>query len=141
MINKLQECHATRFIATIITLLIQLILVKYSTPALHLPSRGRLNLTSDWIIVCYITGVAKVRPSKDFLRPLCQILDAQLSYLWCIYVWKYPKFILIYIFRKEKIRLKNFLQPALQYFNEIWPTRKKSLATPKVQLCRSRLIF
>jgi len=23
-----------------------------------------------------ITGVAKVRPSKDFLRPLCQILDA-----------------------------------------------------------------
>jgi len=27
------------------------------------------------------TGVAKVRPSKDFLRPLCQILDAQLSYL------------------------------------------------------------
>ncbi len=28
-----------------------------------------------------IAGVAKVRPSKDFLRPLCQILDAQLSYL------------------------------------------------------------
>jgi len=27
------------------------------------------------------TGVAKVRPSKDFQRPLFQILDAQLSYL------------------------------------------------------------
>jgi len=26
-------------------------------------------------------GVAKVRPSQDFLQPLCQILDAQLSYL------------------------------------------------------------
>jgi len=34
----------------------------------------------------YIAGVAKVRPSKDFLQPLCQILDAQLSYLWHIYV-------------------------------------------------------
>jgi len=29
----------------------------------------------------YIPGVAKVWPSKDFLRLLCQILDAQLSYL------------------------------------------------------------
>jgi len=28
-----------------------------------------------------IAGVAKVRPLKDFLRPLCQILDAQLSFL------------------------------------------------------------
>jgi hypothetical protein len=39
------------------------------------------------LLECYRAGVAKVRPagrmraSKDFLRPLCQILDAQLSYL------------------------------------------------------------
>jgi len=38
-----------------------------------------------------MAGVAKVRPSKDFLRPLCQILDAQLSYFWNIYVRKIPK--------------------------------------------------
>jgi len=24
-----------------------------------------------------VEGVAKVRPSKDFLRPLCQLMDAQ----------------------------------------------------------------
>ena len=47
---------------------------------------------------CIRAGVAKVRPSRDFLRPLCQILDAQLSNLWHIYVWKYPKFTSIYIF-------------------------------------------
>ena len=29
----------------------------------------------------YSSGVAKVLPSKDFLLPLCEILDAQLSYL------------------------------------------------------------
>jgi hypothetical protein len=35
----------------------------------------------SWTNERFIEGVAKVRPSKDFLRPLCQILDAQLNYL------------------------------------------------------------
>jgi len=46
---------------------------------------------------CSITGVAKVRPSKDFLRPLCQILVASLSYLWKIYVRKRPEFDINYV--------------------------------------------
>jgi hypothetical protein len=36
-------------------------------------------------------GVAKVRPSEDFLWHLCQILGASLSYLLHIYVRKIPK--------------------------------------------------
>ncbi len=40
-----------------------------------------LGQNKNWVNCSYITGVAKVRPSKDFLRPLCQILDVQLSYL------------------------------------------------------------
>ena len=46
---------------------------------------GKRNDRDDYILglllTAYIAGVAKVRPSKDFLPPLCQIWDAQLSCL------------------------------------------------------------
>jgi len=35
------------------------------------------------------------------------------------------KFTSIYIFMYEKIRQKLFLRPSIQYFNEIWPARRK----------------
>ncbi len=52
---------------------------------------------------------------------------------------KIPK---IYIFMEEKIRQKKFLRPAIQYFNEIWPARKKVWppATPVIHL-RKKLVF
>ncbi len=70
----------------------------------------------------YMARAAKVRPSKDFLRPLwCQILNAQLSYF-CNK--KYPKLTSIMSYLKKN-KPKKFLRPAIQYLNEIWPVSKK----------------
>ncbi len=80
---------------------------------------------------CHIAGVAKVRPvgrmrpSKDFLRPPCQILVASLSYLWQIYVRKRPIIDTNYVKKKLKTRQINILRPTRQYLNEIWPVDKK----------------
>jgi len=81
------------------------------------------------------SGVAKVlpagrmRPSKDFLRPLCQILVASLSYLWPIYVRKRPKIDINYVKKNSKLgKKKNFCGPQYnQYLNAIWPIDKKVL--------------
>jgi hypothetical protein len=59
-----------------------------------------------------------VQPAKDFLWPLCQILDAQLSYF-CNK--KYPKLTSIMSYLKPK----KIFRPAIQYLNEIWPVSKK----------------
>jgi len=113
------------------------------------------KLCSQIIKSVYITLVAKERPtgrmqsSKDFLWPLCQILDSQLRYLWCIYLWKYPKFTFIMWSLFEKILKQIFLRPPMQYFNEIWPVRKKSghlwykssMATKKVKSKRETICY
>jgi len=61
-----------------------------------------------------IAGVAKV-------RPLCQILDAQLSYF-CNK--KYPKLTSIMPYLKKN-KPEKILLPAIQYINENWPLSKK----------------
>jgi len=79
----------------------------------------------------YSAGVAKVRPaghmrpSQDFLRPLCQILVASLSYLWPIYVRKRPKIDINYVKKIQNLAKKEFLRPAIQYLNAIFPVVKK----------------
>jgi hypothetical protein len=55
-----------------------------------------------------ISGLAKVQPSKEFLQPLCQILVAQLSYLWHSYVRKIPKIDINYVILQGKQGKKNF---------------------------------
>ncbi len=73
-------------------------------------------------------GEAKVRPSKDFLRPLCQILDAKLCYLWHINVLNTLNLHqLCELCVKNKA--KNFLRPTIQYFiilMKFGPSEKKS---------------
>jgi len=66
-----------------------------------------------------------VRPSEDFLRPLCQIWVASLSYLWQIYVRKRPEIDINFVKKNLKLGKKEFLRPAIQYLNEIWPVDKK----------------
>jgi len=69
-----------------------------------------------------IAGVAKVQPSKDFLRPLCQILDAHL----CI---KYPKFTSIMWSLCKKMKGKKFAARN-KIFEWNLARQKKSMATP-----------
>ncbi len=64
--------------------------------AMGIPLRPR-DLKSTQIRVKSIAVVANVRPSKNFLRPLCQILNAQLTYLWHTYVRKIPKIDINYV--------------------------------------------
>ncbi len=66
--------------------------------------------------------MSKVRPSKDFLPPLCQIWDTQLSYLCQKNTQNWHQ--LLHTIRKT--RQKKFC--GLQYntyLNEIWPVSKK----------------
>ena len=64
-----------------------------------------------------------MRPSKDFLRPLRQVLDAPLSYLDTIMQAKHLELTsIVSHFKKNE---PNILQPPIQYFTEIWPARKK----------------
>jgi len=69
----------------------------------------------------FITGVAKVRPSKYFLRPLRQILGTQLSYLCKKNTQNSHQ--LCHTLRKSW--QKFFLQTSKQYLNEIWPVSRK----------------
>ena len=68
------------------------------------------------------TGVAKVRPSKDFLRPLCQILDPSHSYL----CKKKTKNDINYVILKEKQAQNFFCGPQYNIFMKFVPQTKKS---------------
>ena len=73
---------------------------------------------------CYIPGVAKVRPFKDFLRPLCQIFDEQLSFFVTKSTLNWH--LSCHTERKPKIQyLNEFLHFLLPSFIEIWPVSKK----------------
>ena len=78
---------------------------------------------------------AKVRPSKEFQRPLCQFFDAALCYLYSFMQDKHLKFTSIMSnFKKNK---PIFLRPAIQFFSLNLAREQKSLATPALDQCFS----
>ncbi len=63
---------------------------------------------------------------QRFSAPLCQILDALLSYLWSIYVWNYPKWTSIMWSLWKKKSKKKFFGPQYNIFMKFGPSEKKS---------------
>ncbi len=73
----------------------------------------------------FITGVAKVRPSKYFFAGPVSNFGCTTKLFMNHFSWNYPKLKSIMWSLCKKEGKKN-LRPAIQYLNEIWPVRKKA---------------